>query len=494
MLHKHKPYYYIDAYIDVSPYLPTTPETDFEFIFYFNHDNSLAYLSETNTETTHFYRIPNNTAVITDVEVSSNPPINRLYYTENVSFTNIQVILTNTFYPYNAPPEIFAGTLKTSNHGTIFGPSDQFAIDSLGQYLYIGSGVYPGVIFRYNLDKFTKAGTLGLTGNQAFGNVIDPTNTFLYSIGSDGGYLRKIQISTFSQVAAISLPGNLLVIHPNGSYLYACRWERGLARLNLSTFSADAYINQSNVDYNATMIITPNGQHLYTGSGNGYINKYTTSPFQEVASINVAGRIYSSVMHPNGNFAYFTTLTSGVGSVIKLDLSTFTVVSTYTLTSGYSRAIAIKPSGDFLYVGTYENPARIITLNSSTLFETRVVTGVTLDKQMLFWGAIADPVNPYVYFGAYQGAWDLGWVAVRYNYSVTDDILISGLSGYNPGNLQNRIEQTDVDYKSQIVKRTDNSIPGNNCYIALYVKGKTGGKTNNDPEAIHTRLKVYPFA
>jgi hypothetical protein len=489
MLHKHKPYYYIDAYIDVSPYLPTTPETPFQYVFYFNHDNSLAYLSENNTEITHFYRIPNNTAVITDTEVSTNPSINRIDYTENVYFTKIQVLLTNTFYDYDKPLEIWSGTLKTVEHGNIYEPSVQPVLDSLGQYLYNGSGSYPAQCQRYDLETFTAAGNIGLTGNQTLGLAIDPTNTFVYSIGADGGYLRKIRISTFSQVAAIFLPGNSLAMHPNGSYLYACRWERGLARVNLSTFSADAYINQSNVNYNSIIIITPNGQHLYTGSENGYINKYTTSPFQEVGSINVAGRVYAAVMHPNGNFAYFTTLTSGVGSVIKLDLSTFTVVNTYTLSSGYSRAIAIRPDGQYLYVGTYETPGRIITLTENFL-ETRVVIGSTNDTQNIFLGAVADPVGPYVYFGASKNS----YVMVRYNYTTTDDILISGLSGNDTGNLQNNIDQTDIDFKSQIVKRVANTIPGNNCYIALYVKGQTGGKINNDPEVIHIRLKVYPFA
>ena len=65
-------YYYISAYLDVSSLIPTTTNTDFEFLLYLNEENSLVYLNESIYPTLddyHKFHIISPQQTITDVAV-----------------------------------------------------------------------------------------------------------------------------------------------------------------------------------------------------------------------------------------------------------------------------------------------------------------------------------------------------------------------------------------------------------------------------------------
>ena len=504
MNQKHKPYYYIDAYIDVSSYIPKTIQTDFEYIFYLNYDNSLQYLSESNTEHVNFYRIPNKTATITDVVTSTNPSINQYNYSSNVYFSNIQVVLTNTFYPYNQPPQLSeVNSSQSCLFGGEFSPS-QFAIDPNGKYLYSGSRApFVSVHFRYDLTSFDKkdVDTLLGTGDTVVGVAITPDGSWLITSGIFAGAFRYIDLTNFTEYFAIGFDDLYLSAFyaiSNDYYVYG--WAYYYNRMIKINFYTGIIVADFPIagDYCTGLKITSNQQYLIVVVAQGLIHKIDLSSFSVTASIDITQLIDTLELSTDGQFAYVASREDGTATnsmISRINIDTFTVVETFVLSS-ITNAIVHHLTDDILFVGTYESPANVLTLTTSpTMNIAKSVALSTANFQTYLYNGIADPIRPYIYFGACNSANPTSSWLIRYNYiTFENDILISGLSNELPGNLENNIIQTDVDFKTQVTKRVDNTIPNNNCYIALYVKGNTGGQLNDQPQTIHVRLKVFPYA
>lgn len=507
MNQKHKPYYYIDTYIDVSSYLPQTVDTDFELIFYLNYDNSLKYLSEANTEYINFYRVPNKTATITDVSVSTNPAMNRYEYSSDIFFTHIQVVLTDTFYPYNQPPPLAnMGGVDTCFQGPGNYRPGQLAIDSTGTYGYMGQNGWENDGFDwYNINNFTPGGYiyLGPNTNRRSGIVLTPDNNFIFaSTGGDASYsVVKIDANTRSAVQYIdaslsySYRSDRLAI--TNQYVYGFNpWTGRFIRydFNFGNFTS-TYVE---ITASYALQITPDSQFLIAGMYNGNVHKVSTSSLTVLNTLKVGGLVEAIEISPDGNFCYCSVRENNLatsGQIVKLNLTTFLVEDTYPL-SVFSRAIVHHPTENYLFVGTWQKPAKIITLN--TVPTMKMIYSITLKENQLqnyLEQAIRDPIRPYMYFGAQVNAGETGCNLLRYDYSQSaSEVLISGPSNNFPTNLENNVTLADLDFKSQINKRIDNLIPSNNCFIALYVKGYTGGQLNDQPQSIHVRLKVYPYA
>jgi hypothetical protein len=150
-------------------------------------------------------------------------------------------------------------------------------------------------------------------------------------------------------------------------------------------------------------VIDPKGEFAYFGTGTspGKVIKIRLSDFTRVGSITFdSGEdlLYPAVIDPRGEFAYFGTYTSP-GKVVKVNLSAFTRVDSITLASGedYLFSAVIDPKGEFAYFGADTSPGKIVKVNLNDF--TRV-NSITFDSgENYLWSAVIDPKGEFAYFG-----------------------------------------------------------------------------------------------
>ncbi len=99
---------------------------------------------------------------------------------------------------------------------------------------------------------------------------------------------------------------------------------------------------------------------------------------------NDEGNIW--VIFSDGTYMY-AGLDASPAKVVKIDLSTFTKVSTITLSTGENAIRSMCSDGTYLYVGTLTDPGKIIRINLSTFTKTSTLTlqsGVEYNIRSLF--------------------------------------------------------------------------------------------------------------
>jgi len=164
---------------------------------------------------------------------------------------------------------------------------------------------------------------------------------------------------------------------------------------------------QSGEDWLYSAVIDPSGQYAYFGTytSPGMVVKVNLSSFTRVSAITLnSGENWpwSAVIDPSGQYAYFGTLTSP-GIVVKINLSSFTRVSSITLESGDDslRSAVVDPSGQYAYFGTYTAPGKVVKINLSSF--TRVGALTLQSGENLLFSAVIDPSGQYAYFGTWTG-------------------------------------------------------------------------------------------
>jgi len=109
------------------------------------------------------------------------------------------------------------------------------------------------------------------------------------------------------------------------------------------------------------------------------IVKIDLSSFTRVGSITLdygeGENLWSAVVDPSGQYAYFGTFTVP-GMIVKIDLSSFTRVGSITLNSGEDCLFpaVIDPSGQYAYFGTYTSPGIVVKVDLD-------VSKLTLDSK-----------------------------------------------------------------------------------------------------------------
>jgi hypothetical protein len=108
--------------------------------------------------------------------------------------------------------------------------------------------------------------------------------------------------------------------------------------------------------------------------------------------------LYSAVIDPTGQFAYFGTYTSP-GQVVKFDLTTFRRVGAITLEAGedWLFSAVIDPAGQYAYFGTATSPGRVVKIDLATFSRVGAITLDTGENDLL--SAAIDPNGQSAYFG-----------------------------------------------------------------------------------------------
>ena len=150
-------------------------------------------------------------------------------------------------------------------------------------------------------------------------------------------------------------------------------------------------------------VIDPSGQYAYFGTWTapGRVVKIRLSDMTRIGAISLISgenNLSWGVIDPGGQYAYFGTYTSP-GRVVKIGLSSFTRVGAVTLNTGENEPNSgvIDRNGQFAYFCTNTIPGIIVKIR---LFDMTRLGAILLqsgeDKPM---SAVIDPSGQYAYFG-----------------------------------------------------------------------------------------------
>ena len=183
--------------------------------------------------------------------------------------------------------------------------------------------------------------------------------------------------------------------------------------------------------------------YAYTGSGNGAaeIVKIRLSDHTPVARIvlNEAWARTAVIDTTGGtHYAYFGTYappgSPDPGTVVKVDLTTFTEVGTVPLDSSENQLVSsvIDTTGGthYAYFGTNTSPGKVVKINLSTF--TEAGPALTFSAASAAWTAVIDTTGPthFAYFGTYE---DSPAQVVKINLTTFEEDSTLALDAYTYG-------------------------------------------------------------
>ena len=276
------------------------------------------------------------------------------------------------------------------------GENNILSLAIYGGFLYAGLSGSPGRIVKINLSTFTETAILSISGNLA--SAFSVKDGFLYC--GSLTKIHKIDLSTFTEVATITLsPGDACGYSSRilGNYLYMGHYLVGgkISKVDLTTFTIVASLTLSSGGTVWQLEII--GDNLFAGLGAiQKIAKIDLTTFTETAILTMTGQGMYSLIKA-GDYLMSMSYTLNPGKVSKIDPITFTVLSSLTLNSGESRSDAMFLIGDDIYVSLYHSPAKVIKIDWKNMF--RVETLTFNSGQDWAWPLTAN--GNYLYCGTY---------------------------------------------------------------------------------------------
>ena len=268
-------------------------------------------------------------------------------------------------------------SISTSMVNATTYPIQAIAIDPTNTYLYLldaqttSNQINPSIIYKVNTSDLSSVTTVG---GGYFGNgsqiIVDPTNTYLYTVGFFGttGNISQYAISTFTYISQVTNPTGTpfgpVVIDPTNTYLYSL---------------AGGDSNISGLNY----VTNPLKLYKYSlGTGANGALQSTGSALQLNSGYSDSGPL---VMSPNGAYLYALDecprSTANASHLVRqVDLSTFTATGINTATNSLGNAYSIYTAPGMLGVTNINDTAGAITDAAGSLTTSngyyRAVVGV----------------------------------------------------------------------------------------------------------------------
>jgi|694.fasta_scaffold90506_3 hypothetical protein len=476
----NKSFYSIDAFIDISTLLPTTPNTPFDIHVFLNKSNNLDYLNLPSPQSyTQFHTI-NSNSTLTDITITSNPSIQSSNYLSGVNLDQVQLSLTNSLDIY------IEERLKCYYGENNLTTCD---IDQNGSYAYFATSNFVDTtsrIFKVDLISFSIVNTLTTPYEYNTTNfiIIHPSGKDMYvscSVGFSQSLLFRIDLETFTFVSSISFTDNLItaVMDQTGQYMYAATNSLtpvNVLKINLVTFTITQVLTLNPGEQIAySSMIDTLDKYLYVGLNTNSVVKIDLTTFTRVSALSLSSSVViSGLIDPSGLYLYLTTISpakflrinlstftegsslslssisvcgsmdplgkyayiigNNPGTVVQVNLSTFTITSTYNIPSSSNvRCASIDPAGQFLYLGQNTSPGYIQKIQ---LQPSPVLNNTLEGRQgnLRFIGGVADPVGQYAYVGnsLFQGVVKFSlpkWSIVNDDLGIPASVIIMDPNG-----------------------------------------------------------------
>lgn len=246
------------------------------------------------------------------------------------------------------------------------GESDIVSMASDGTSLYVGTNTTPGIIVKIDIDTFTRVGAITLNANENNIYSLWLDSTYLYA----GAYntvgapvfsrIVRIRLSDFTRVDALILTEHFLnELTSDGTFLYGATLDNVVAKVNIDSFTEVDTLATSGSD------LICDGPFLYVAAGAvpETIRKIDLSTFTVLSTITfAAGEDTAGKLFKHGKYLY-VGLNISPGKVIKVDLDTFTEASTVTFNAGENLVSSLFSDGPFLYAGMRTSPGQLVMIN-----------------------------------------------------------------------------------------------------------------------------------
>ncbi|MFC4822013.1 BACON domain-containing protein [Dokdonella ginsengisoli] len=271
-------------------------------------------------------------------------------------------------------------------------------IDPTGHYAYFGTSSPPGQIVKVDLRTWERVDAITLldgAGEDAerflFTAIMDPAGRYAYfGTGTYPGRVVKIDLERFERVGSVTLEFGEDVlrsaaIDPTGRFGYfgADSSPVRIVKVDLETMQrvGSVDLEEGTEGLAGGAAVDPAGQFGYFAAGFGTVVKIDLASFTLSERLDTGiGTFFSpALIDPAGQFIYFGTY-SDPGQILKIDLASFSIVDTLTLGPGEARPLsaAMSADGTIAYFGTQQTtPGRVIKVDLANF--TRV-DAITLDE------------------------------------------------------------------------------------------------------------------
>jgi hypothetical protein len=249
--------------------------------------------------------------------------------------------------------------------------------------------------------------------------VLDPDGEFAYVVVNTSPHSRlvEVELETFTIVSALELPGEWYVsalMDPAGAFAYVTSLGGEVERIDLATFTHTdtlllprfwdpVFEKESLLVYSG--LIDPEGEFAYFGTGTapGRILKVDLASFEHVGTVTLPftpevrlSWLETAAMHPSGEAAYFYAhggvLTTN--HVVKIDLTTFDHVATLALPFNHYVAYwLLDPGGGTGWAGNHDT---LVELDLDSFTTVGDPIALDLDTHVGS-AAVMDPAGEFAY-------------------------------------------------------------------------------------------------
>lgn len=255
-----------------------------------------------------------------------------------------------------------------------------------GQYGYFGSDNDNGIVQRVDLETFTTAGRVTLTGlGGVLSGAMSPDGSLAYfGTSSSPANVVMVDLTTMSIVETLAMEEGInrlssAAITPDGKrgFFGTETDPASIVRVDLATMkSYESFTAKGNEMVLRTALMAPDGLHVYFGSGDSpaRILKVDVDQFEQVETLTLEEgfgspgfdgeyMVRASAISADGKYAYFGTH-AVPGRVVRVDLEAFERVDALTLPDNevLLRSAAMSPDGTRVYFGTGASPGRVVEI------------------------------------------------------------------------------------------------------------------------------------
>jgi hypothetical protein len=254
-----------------------------------------------------------------------------------------------------------------------------------GGYLYVATYTSPFKVLKINLNTFTRTDTYNGFSGEEYANPVIIIGDFLYvSTDQKPGKIVKINLTDFSRVGNVTLEtgeDQIVSFAYSGDILYAGCWTTParIVRINLTSFSRKDALTLNQTENVARNLNVHDG-FLYVGlyldstMAAGKIVKINMTDFTRLSVKELDSGDGNLEMNlQEGEIVYYSVCFTG--KFFKFNLTAFDKVATLDLSPDKNLAgIAMKSEDDYLYVGVYDVPAKMIRIIKSTFTKKDSIT------------------------------------------------------------------------------------------------------------------------
>jgi hypothetical protein len=248
-------------------------------------------------------------------------------------------------------------------------------------YLYVGATTTygPSDIIKIDLSDFSIVEILHLSATDFIKGLVY-VDGYLYAIGWGTSELTKIDVSTFKEVASITLTGPPNCLVASGGYLYAgLDTSPGkIEQIRLDTFTSSNVLTLQTGEDVVTSLVIGSPFYLYAGLGTSpgkvVLVSIPSMARTGVITFDTGENIVKSLAVDHWPRYIYAGLGTSPGKIVKIDTLQNGKVSTLTLRENVVWSLVMDKSDTYLYAGLTGYVAKI---DLSTFTEiTSIFTGL----------------------------------------------------------------------------------------------------------------------